>query len=179
MWFYYLAIFAAFFVLRGGYFYWKLRSVVSLKKRYYEYIGGKQEYEFLQYKPQIISLFKEAGVKNFSFTHIEQISYSSGLRYDLDGFDNLNSIRSDVVSNIKSKFEETIGIFRHNMLQSFNPLYWVEFIVKFPAKLISFLDLSPPKSVISIVQLLFWTAGLLTFLDKFNLIDISSWFSSK
>lgn len=175
-WLYYLIIFVCFFVLRGIYYFWKLKQIQKFKILYYEYIGGKLEYEFVQNKPQIISLFKEAGIKNFSVNHIEQISYNSGLRYSLDGFDNMNSNRSDIVPIIKGKFEETIGVFKFNMTQSFNPLYWMEFVIRFPTKLLDYLNLSPPKSFVSLLQLIFWVAGLLTFFDKFDFIDISSWF---
>ncbi len=174
-WIYLLITFIGFFLLRALYYYYKLVRTKELKKHYYQYLKDAK-YSFLQHKPQIISLFKEAGVKNFSFTHVEEITYDKGLRHSLSGFDNIQTNRADVVGIVKARFEEAIGIFKHRMHQSYNPFYWVEFILKLPQIILSYINLSPPDSIMKIIQLIYWTIGFIVALDRFKIIDVLSWF---
>jgi hypothetical protein len=49
-----------------------------------------------------------------------------------------------------------LGIYRSRILETFNPLYWVEFVVCLPKHIITYLGVSPESTVIRIVQVLYW-----------------------
>lgn len=173
---YLILLFFVFFILRSIYYLYKVKQIKKYKLLYLNYINVNRDFDFLQHKPQILSLFHEAKLNDFTFTHLEEIAFGKYLQHDLSGFDNISNTRSDIVSAIRCKFEEAIGIFRFNFHQSYNPIFWIEFVLKFPEKLFSYVEINLPNSVMKTIQLLFWIAGLLIFFDKFKIINIASWF---
>lgn len=168
--------FISFWFLRGIYYFTKVRKMNQLKDEYYKYLNHGR-FDFLQNKQQIIELFKLAGVKNFGATYVQPVSYGQGIIHNLNGFNNINVMREDIIGNVRMAFEESIGVFKNRMRQSFNPIYWIELVIRLPEKLFSFVSITPPTSIMKIIQLLYWIVGFLIALDKFHLIKISDFFN--
>lgn len=171
----FLITFILFIILRSIFYYSKFRRTKKFKSIYLDYFD-KRDFEFLQHKPQILSLFQEAKVQDFSFFHTEDVGYGNLARTELSGFDNIAFLRKDITIIFRGKFEEAIGYYYFNFRQSFSLIFWIEFVLKFPEKFFSFIQIKLPNSILKIIQILFWSAGLFTFLDKFKLIDATSFF---
>jgi len=167
--------FIAFWLLRALYYFLRLKEIIKLKDVYHNYLHNNN-YDFAQSKPRIIELFKLADLRDFNVLHIEHISYTQGLRTNLSGFANITSNREDVVTSIKIKFEEAIGTFRQRMKQSFSPFFWIEFILNFPQKLLAYLNISAPDSMLKIIQLIYWLFMILIGLHSSQLIDLRNIF---
>lgn len=173
-WTYFLAFFIGSFLLRAVYYYYKLVRIQELKTYYFQYLKDRDS-TFLQHRPQIISLFKEAKLSDFVITHTEAAGYGQIRNITTSGFANIANNRSDIAATFIHLFEEAIGTFREKMNQSFNPFYWIEFMVKLPQIILSYINFSPPNSIMNIIQLVYWTIGILVAFDKFQIIDILSW----
>lgn len=156
-----------------------LRFVLYLDKliRIKRYLEAYKNYlrnptfEFAQKKPQIIQLFKDAGLKDFVISRLEPAGFGHLRTLAVSGFENIALREADVVDGIRSRFNEAIGIFRHRMLQSINPLFWLEMIFKLPQHIFAFVGVLPDKLVVKIALIIYWLVALLLGLKKFNILE--------
>lgn len=167
-------LFIQFWLLRALFYYLRLKEISKLKEVYHQYLHNNN-YDFAQSKPRIIELFKLADLKDFVVMHIEQVSYAQSFQTTLNGFNNMTSFREDIVVNIKLKFEETIGVFRQRMHQSYSPFYWFEFIFKLPTKIFSYIDISLPNPLLNLIQIFYWLCMITFGLIKLNILNILPW----
>lgn len=94
---------------------------------------------------------------------------------NVSGFDNINSRREDVVLPFQIRFQEAIGIFKLRLHQSYDPVFWVDFILKLPEKLISYFNLPISTSIMNIIQVIYWIFMVGFGLNKIGVIDALSW----
>ncbi|WP_276976241.1 hypothetical protein [Flavobacterium filum] len=135
-----------------------------------EYLRN-DNYKFAQYKREIIGLFKEAGLQDFSIIHQEFMGYGQFANMTISGFDNMTSNRLDIVRNMNMRFNEAIGVFRKRYKESLNPLFWIEYIFKLPQFLFEFFGVLPEKVVVKVFLVIYWLFALLFGLKKFDLFD--------
>lgn len=160
-------------VLRAVYYFMQLKKIKKYKELYLEYIKESQDYSFFQYKQEIVSLFKEAGLKDFGVPHVEPLGFGNLQSMTLSGFDNLLSNRNDVVKVVRGMFEETIGVNKHKMEQSINPFYWIKFFLKLPEKIVSYANIKFPEGLMKFVQLIYWAVGIIVALNALKIIEIN------
>jgi hypothetical protein len=168
--------FIMFWVLRGIYFYSKFRSVKKYHSLYIDYVQGKEKQKFTQVTTLVADLFKEANLNDFVVSSMEPAGYGYFKTANVKGFINLHLKDPRIMDLALNAFNQATGVFRHRMIQSFNPLYWIEFIIKLPEKLLEYLNFKPGDSIMKIFQLIYWIAGILFGLHKINIIDINSWY---
>ena len=53
-----------------------------------------------------------------------------------------------------------------------NPLFWIEFVLKFPTYFLEYIGLKSENIFIKLVQLLYWIIGIIIGLEKLGLINI-------
>jgi len=166
-----IGVFVGFFLLRGLFYFFKLKALKKHKEQYFNYLN-REENTFLRSKPIVKNLFEEAGLKNFSVPEYEQVHLTQVLRHSLSGFENMQSARQDIVGVIKIKFEEAIGIFEHKMKQSIDPFFWFQFIIKLPTYIFEFVNVPISKGFMNFMQMIYWvvmifftlhTAGIIQF----------------
>ncbi|TXD82931.1 hypothetical protein ESY86_11845 [Subsaximicrobium wynnwilliamsii] len=150
--------------------FYKYKRIQKLFKKYQEYLQTNA-LEFAQYKQEIISLLKDAGLKDFSIIHQESLGYGNFANMQVSGFDNLTNRRVDIVGSIRMRFNEAIGVFRKRFKESFNPIFWIDFIVKFPQYLMEFFGVLPEKVAVRIFLVIYWLLAILFGLKKFEILD--------
>lgn len=149
---------------------YKLKRIKFYFKLYFEYVEHP-DFKFHQYKSQIVQLFNDADLSDFSIQRIEPVGYGKLQSFSAKGFDNLTNIDREIIDIITSKFNEAIGVFRFRMLQSINPLFWIEFIFKLPQYLFEFLGVLPDKVIVKVFLILYWLIALIFGLKKFDLFE--------
>jgi hypothetical protein len=149
---------------------YKLRQIIRYYKLYIEYLNAPK-YEFSQHKPQIIDLFKEADLEDFPIQRLEPAGYGQLKAFEGSGFANITSTDGEVVTNIKRRFNEAAGVFRHRMIQSVNPLFWIEFTFKLPQYLFQYLGVLPDKLIVKIALLIYWVVALILGLKRTDLFS--------
>ena len=170
VWYYIVGFFALIMAIRFVTNLSKFYRVQKLYRKYIEYLG-KNEFEFAQYKEEIKSLFKEAGLKDSSVLHQEFLGFGKFAKMHLSVYDNLTNRREDIVSNIHLRFNEAIGVYRKRYSESYNPIFWIDFIVKLPQYIMQFFGVLPEKIAVKIFVLIYWIAAILFGLKKFDLLD--------
>lgn len=148
----------------------KLIRIGNYFEAYNDYLHNPN-FEFVQKKPQIIQLFKDAGLKDFVISRLEPAGFGHLRTLAVSGFENIALRDAEVVDAIRGRFNEAIGVFRHRMWQSVNPLFWLEFIFKLPQYIFEFVGVLPDKLVVKVVLIVYWLMALLLGLKKFNLIE--------
>lgn len=140
---------------------------------YYQYLDSKitGDMEFIQKKQEVISLFKDAGLKDFAFIHQEFLAYGQHSTMTVSGFDNMNSDRLDVFNHMKTRFNEAIGVYRKRFMDSFNPMFWIDFVFKFPQYLFEFFGVLPEKVIVKIFLILYWLMLLIFGLKNTDIIE--------
>lgn len=58
-----------------------------------------------------------------------------------------------------AKFHEAIGVYKSRLLETFSPIYWIEFAINLPKKILEYLGIAPESIVIKIFQLIYWIVG--------------------
>jgi hypothetical protein len=136
---------------------------------YEEYINNPSN-DFKQHKPQILELFKDANVSDFSINRLEPAGFGQLKKINFSGFNNIGLLEAEIVVLIRGSFNETIGVFRHRMYQSINPLFWLEFIFKLPQYIFEFVGVLPDKVAVKIALIVYWLLAILLGLKKFDLL---------
>lgn len=129
------------------------------------------DFTFQQYKEEILLLFKEAGLKDFFVFHQEFLGFGNFANVRLPGFANLTNRREDIVLNIQRCFNEAIGVFRKRFKDAFNPIFWIEFIIKLPQYFFEFFGVIPEKVIVKVFLVIYWLIALVFGLKSFNIID--------
>jgi len=127
--------------------------------KYNRYIT-KPDYEFAEHQPQIIKLFKAAGVQDSVVTIVQEIGYGNLASSRPSVFSNLTNTREDIIGIVMQMFHQAIGIYRSRTLETFNPLYWVEFVIYLPKQTLKYVGVSPESAVIKIAQVAYWLLGI-------------------
>jgi len=130
----------------------------TLSKYHMEWLSDKRDNLHL-YKQEIINLFKKAHVKNV-YTPVSQPT----------GFGQISNMNADVFTMFPSKlqiiaypaismFFEAEGVFKKNMFNSLNPIFWIEFILFLPKELLTYLGINPETTAFKLCNVLltfFW-----------------------
>lgn len=148
----------------------RLIQIKRYHKSYHEYIK-KPTFEFNEKKPQIISLFKNAGVTNFVVPRIEPAGFGQLAQMKLDGFANLTLVDTEIITIVEGKFHEAIGIFRHRLLQTTNPIFWIEFVFKLPEYMFDYFGFKSDNVWVKIVQMIYWIIGIIIGLKTLGIIN--------
>jgi len=173
-----IGTFILFWLLRAWYFHNKLQQTKKYRQIFVEYVNSNANVgNISRHKSAIISLFEQAGIKDFVVSKMQPAGLGYVQTFDLKGFDNIHLIDFQVATNIQTKFDEAIGSFDHKMKQSFNPFFWIESIIYLPKNMINYI--APNSSnggFIKVLQIIFWIAMILFGLHNTNLIDITQLF---
>ena len=176
-WYQYLIAFISFWLLRAIYYFFKVRDTNKYYKIYDNWIRtDESELIIGKHIFAIKKLFQDAGLKDFILSRIEPTGFGYTKSYNMKGFNNIHLNDPELINKILFKFEEAKGVYSYKMKQSFNPLFWVEFILKLPEQTFSYLNFDIADSKMKIIQLLYWIAMVIIGLHAGKVIDISSWF---
>lgn len=143
------------------------------KKLYNQYMDflRTRDLNFVQKKEEIKTLFKDAGIKDFGVIHQEFLGFGKFANMNLSGLDNMTISREDVVGNMQMRFNEAIGVYKKRYTDSFNPMFWIDFVIKLPQYAFEFLGVLPEKIVVKIFLLIYWIIALLFGLKQTDIID--------
>lgn len=150
--------------------YYKYRRINSLYKGYIDNIV-QEDIKFIQNKEEIKSLFKEAGLKDSAVLHQEHLGFGQFTNMKISVFDNLTNRREDIVNNVQIRFNEAIGVFKKRYKDSFNPIFWIEFIIKLPQYLMEFFGVLPEKMVVKVFLIIYWVVAVLFGLKKMDILE--------
>lgn len=160
-------------LLRSLLSYIKYRRLTRYHDEYREYVG-EGGFDFPEKKSQVIGLFKDAGISDFVVHGVEPAGFGQIMKYQTSGFANLTTRHENVVPTVDMKFMEAIGAFKDRTIQSVNPIFWIDFLLKLPQYLFGYLNVKPKNVAVKFVQVIYWCITILAALDAMGIIDVST-----
>ena len=131
--------------------------IKKLQTYFSEFLEHKRS-DMNLYRQEVLSLFEKAHVKDIKIPVSEHIGN-----------------RTEFSVTVLNMFEEAEGVFRKNMLDSFNPFYWIDLIVFLPKSLLAYIGISSEVTAYKICNVLFtfiwWILGILVVYFKPQLQD--------
>jgi hypothetical protein len=113
-------------------------------------------------KSKVISLIKGVGVSDSCVPYIAPVGYGKLVTNELSVLNNFPSNRRDIFELTREKFHDAIGVYRRRILQTFNPLFWIETVIFLPKKILVYLGVKNSESVvIKLLQIVWWGFGIL------------------
>lgn len=97
------------------------------------------------------------------------MGYRKVASYNASITDNLSSKRADIVAGALEMFDKTVGVFRMRFLESISPLFWIEFFIFLPRRIVNYLGGEPDRIPVKLLQLIYWVAAplLIAFRTEF------------
>lgn len=136
-------------------------------RRKYQKFLEKQNFDFSVHTASLVHLFKQASIKEYAVPYAQPAGagYVSTGRASI--YDNLSSLREDVVTSVIHSFLVAKGTFTHRIFETLSPLYWINCVIFLPRRIYEYLGIDADKLSCRVIQLLYWvlTPLLLTFRD--------------
>jgi hypothetical protein len=113
----------------------------------------------VEHKSKVLKLLQDAGVKDSHRGIAQPLGFMQIQTSNVSVMANFPNRRDDFFVLTRGMLHQAIGVYRSRILETFNPLYWIEFIVNFPKQVLSYLGVSPEKLVVKIAQFVYWVVG--------------------
>lgn len=147
----------------------KLCKAQFYRREFRNYLANKPN-NILQYRIQIINLFEQAHITDINIPITQETGFGLLATANASVFANFPSKMKVFSRPISRMFENAIGLYRARIIESFNPLYWIDLAVFFPKKVLSYIGVDAEKPVIklcnAILSLLWWAVCALATLYR-------------
>lgn len=140
---------------------------------YFDWLDNSN-WKMVENKHKVIELFTNANLDESYVPRLEPISYDKDISYKEGIFTAFPSKKKDIASLTVGLFHEAIGVYRSRMLETFNPLYWIQAFLFLPRNALQYIGIQSGKTITKILQLVWWTidfllvAGLTLYSDEIS-----------
>lgn len=117
-----------------------------------EFLSDKRP-DFTKYRQEVLSLFKKAHIKNVCTPATQPVGYGKIATMNVDVFTMFPSNLQIIAVPAHGMFNEAQGVFKKNMCDSINPIYWLDFLVFLPKNILIYLGLDTEKTLFKIINL--------------------------
>lgn len=138
----------------------KLFRTKKLLKIFITITHDKVDNRVYETKNEVIELFLSAGIKD-AFIPVAERRGSVITTYTASLFNAYPTNRVDFFSHYITMFDETIGTFKHRIFETFNPFFWINFVLFLPKNIIDYLGLNTNTVFVKILNLIFWICTFL------------------
>lgn len=123
----------------------RLKQIQHYEKEFSAFLCDKPS-KIDEHKLQTIDLFKKAGIKDTYMPVSQPIGFGKVANFNISIFDNFPMSKRTVAEPALLMFKNAIGVYKSRMLESINPLYWIELIVFFPKNILRYIGLDLESS---------------------------------
>ena len=144
-----------------------LKFVINLVKyfrtrwylsRYIKWLSSTDA-KLLESKAQVVHLLKDAGVEDSYVGVAQPVGWGYLQTSNASVFANFPNERKDFAQVMHSMFREAIGTYRARMIETFNPLYWLEWLINLPREVLGYLGVPAESVLVKILQIVWWAVG--------------------
>lgn len=143
---------------------YKLSRVCVLEKDYKDYLAALQNqtatWDFHEKVPEIRELLIKAGQGSSQIPDVVNLDVGV-VQVTRDIFDNMTANDTRVASFMLSAFRQAIGVYKKRLKDSFNPFYWLEYMIFLPQNIINYIlgGEAIPNWLIRLVNMIYWIVG--------------------
>lgn len=150
-----------------------LLRLLHLKKAYSRWLANQMKtLAIAEYRQEFKSLMNTANVEDSTISRTVPTGYGMMANMNLKVFDQFPSRDKNIVYITYYKISEATGVFKSNIVDALNPLYWIQSIIFLPKKILSYLGLNPESVIIKSLQLLYWAVSLTISIINFLYPDM-------
>lgn len=125
------------------YGYWLIRTSVLQReyKKYLEHVLSddndekQKSWRYVEKMPEVRELLQRAHITEWIGSHMAPIGFGHVERQRYRGFDNLASLDKRFVQWEIEAFHEAKGFYKKGIQDSFNPIHWIERLLKLPGSI--------------------------------------------
>lgn len=107
-------------------------------KVYTDWIQEKAS-DFPRYAMSTIKLLKRAGIADTKIPVSRLLETNQIMNATASIFDNITVRDVEIIPRIIDKFEMAIGVYKSRIIETFNPIYWIDLIVFAPKNILEYL----------------------------------------
>lgn len=159
---YWLVIFIVLYKLASNIF--KLIRCIKLANEYNQFLRGSDSNNVYHSTQEVKSLILGAGVEDMVVPVMQPA-----------GFGMVHSMKPSVLGQYPSNdvrfaystirmFEQAIGVYKHRIYETINPLYWIDLIIWLPRNFLNYLGITVTsvgsKLICSIFQIIYWALSI-------------------
>jgi hypothetical protein len=133
-------------------------------KKYRHYLDNHRDWYITRNRQSIVDLLTKANVEDCFLPHVEPIGYGQIQTGSISVFKNLAMLRVDVCGVVGQYLIEAQGVFKSRMLNSFNPIFWLEFVIFLPKNLLSYLGFKSEGTFVKLLQIAWWCIAAISTL---------------
>lgn len=132
----------------------------SLFNDYLRHAQGEGGWSIMEKSHRIATIIQNAGVQDSEVTDVQEIGYGHIQAARFSVLNNVQNRREDVVLLLIGKFHEAFGVYKSRMLETINPVYWLETIIFLPRSFMNYLGVSSQNVMVKILQVVYWILGV-------------------
>ena len=128
--------------------------------KYLEYLENHKDWYITHNKQKIVALLKKANIQDSFLPSAEPIGYGYVQTGNFSVFNNFALLRKDVAQTIGQFMKEAQGVFFNRFIETFNPIFWLEFFIFLPKNIINYLGFNGEGIIGRILQFIWWLLNL-------------------
>jgi hypothetical protein len=141
------------------------------------YLEGGNDWNFGMQQDEIVELFRKAGIEDNHVPYAQPVGYGKVASGMVSVFQNLSSHREDIVHIVLTMFHRALGVYSKRAKETFNPLFWVEYILYLPKNVLQYFGLPPDHVFVRTVQIIYWAiSAIASFFNIFSQPEMMSFF---
>lgn len=118
-----------------------LKQLQHYEKEFLNFLRDEQS-NIDEHKLQTIALFKKAGVQDILMPVSQSIGFGKVASFTSSIFSNFPSGKREMAEPALIMFKNAIGIYKSRILESINPLYWIDQLLFLPRNILAYIGLN-------------------------------------
>jgi hypothetical protein len=128
---------------------------------YVEWLVVTRSTKPIEMRSQVVGLLKDAGVKDSFVGTVQPMGYGYIGTGNTSVMDNFPNARQDIATLTNAMFLQALGTYRSRMIDTFNPLRWIEWLIHLPRYTLRYLGVSADGAITKLAQIIWWIVGAL------------------
>jgi hypothetical protein len=123
---------------------------------YVEWLVVKRSTKPVEMRAQVVGLLKDAGVNDSLVGAVQPYGFGYVGTSNASVMDNFPNAREDIATLTNAMFLQAVGTYRSRMIDTLNPLRWIEWAIFLPRNTLRHLGVSADGVVIKLAQIVWW-----------------------
>lgn len=147
-------------ILYNTYYFLLARKFLSKYEDYF--LRDPKSWYIRDNQQRIIAILLKANIKDNFLPFAEPVGFGYLQAGQISVFNNLALRRDDVIQNVYSMIREAKTIFKSRIIDSFNPLCWLETFIYIPKIVLQYFSIDTNSILIKIALILWWMLNLIS-----------------
>lgn len=142
-----------------------LHRITLLENYFKDWLKNPKNTKIFTGYQETINLFKKAKVKDKKLIITQHTGYGNYVNIEASIQENLFNRNEEFTIENTHMFWQTIGVFRYEFKNCFNPLYWLDIVLFAPKHLLVYLGGNPENYIFRILNIfltiIFWSISFI------------------